>query len=1140
MELIGLKWFVPLVHMLGTKSRVPMKTQKKIIHVLALVLALAATVVVTRPARAAFWITNSPMAVPRGYGHTATLLPNGQLLVAGGFGNAGCLSSAEVCNPATGTWTTIGAMASARENHTATLLPNGQVLVAGGEGSSGYVLSGAELYNPVAGTWTATAGTMLAARENHTATVLPNGLVLVTGGYGSSGFLSSAELYNPTNGTWVATGSMKSVRENHTATLLPNGRVLVAGGFGSAGFLSSAEFYDPAAGTWTKATGMLTSSRENHTATLLPNGQVLVAGGFGSDGFISTSELYDSAAGTWTISTMVSARENHTATLLPNGQVLVTGGFSSAGYLSSAEQYIPTSGIWTATSNTMTSARENHTATMLPSGRVLVAGGQNGTSGSLSSVELFDPTSAAWTVTGAGSTPSCYFHTATLLTNAEVLVAGGYNYSGGDLHNSAVFNPVAGQWTATGYLRTARYGNTATLLPNGKVLVAGGYNGPNPSTSAELYDPVTRTWTPTGLMNNGRLNHIAALLPNGQVLVAGGANFTGGYPSMFDTLASAELYDPASGTWRLTGSMSRPRQYHAGTLLPTGQVLITGGTSDDYNDSPPSDYNPLASTELYDPATGTWTPTGNMTTPRVGHTATLLSHGGVLVAQGLSAEIYEPSSGTWTPTGDLITERNGHTATLLPNGEVLVTGGLGAGRPLSSAELFDPVIGAWRAAGTLPSARTYHTATLMANGKVLLVGGYGDNGNLPSSADLYDVGLGFSIPWQPQVSRVNSPLMSGGSLILNGSQFRGISEGSSGNSQDSASDYPLVQLRSVESGQTLFLLSADWSTHSFASAPVFGFPPGWTLATVFVNGIPSSSTLFLKSNLAASVAMGNLNQTYDGRAKTAAVTTTPTNLMVALTYNGSNNAPTNAGSYTVIGTISGLDYLGSATNTLIVGQATGMAILGNLSQIYDGSAKRATATTTPPGLTVNFTYNGLANPPTNADSYTVVGTIDDPNYQGSAADTLVIGRATGTMILGNLLQDYDGTAKTATATTTPPGLMVDFTYNDSANPPTNVGSYTVIGTIDDLNYQGSATNTLLIVLQLTAPTWDGNGQFTFTFATTFGVVYTVEFSTNLIDWTPALSLQGVNGPLTILDPNASSFGRRFYGSSEKCLPRRSC
>ena len=183
---------------------------------------------------------------------------------------------------------------------------------------------------------------------------------------------------------------------------------------------------------------------------------------------------------------------------------------------------------------------------------------------------------------------------------------------------------------------------------------------------------------------------------------------------------------------------------------------------------------------------------------------------------------------------------------------------------------------------------------------------------------------------------------------------------------------------------------------------------------------------------------------------------------MSFTYNGSANVPTNAGSYTVIGTINDANYQGSATNTLVIGQASGAITLGSLSQTYNGTAKAATATTTPSGLTVSFTYNGSANAPTNAGSYTVIGTINDANYQGSATNTLVIAQASGAITLGSLSQTYNGTAKPATATTTPTGLTVSFTYNGSANAPTNAGSYTVIGTINDANYQGSATNTLVI------------------------------------------------------------------------------
>ncbi|MGD0209241.1 MAG: MBG domain-containing protein, partial [Verrucomicrobiota bacterium] len=224
----------------------------------------------------------------------------------------------------------------------------------------------------------------------------------------------------------------------------------------------------------------------------------------------------------------------------------------------------------------------------------------------------------------------------------------------------------------------------------------------------------------------------------------------------------------------------------------------------------------------------------------------------------------------------------------------------------------------------------------------------------------------------------------------------------------------------------------------------------------------SATNTLVIAQASGSVTLGSLNQTYTGTAKPATVTTTPTGLTVSFTYNGSANVPTNAGSYTVIGTITDANYQGSATNTLVIAQASGSVTLGSLSQTYTGTAKPATATTTPTGLTVSFTYNGSANVPTNAGSYTVIGTINDVNYQGSTTNTLVIAQASGSVTLGSLSQTYTGTAKPATATTTPTGLAVSFTYNGSANAPTNAGSYTVIGTITDANYQGSATNTLVI------------------------------------------------------------------------------
>jgi subtilisin family serine protease len=261
-----------------------------------------------------------------------------------------------------------GALATARSGHTATLLPNGKVLVVGGWGSSG-ILSSAELYDPATGMWTAT-GPLTTPRDTHTATLLSNGKVLIAGGYGGQ---NSAELYDPLTGMWTATGSLRTPRDTHTATLLSNGKVLIAGGYGysgGGGYLSSAEVYDPATGTWT-ATGALSTARELHTATLLPNGKVLVAGGAYHDGanwiFLSSAELYDPATGTWTpTGALISARWQYTATLLPNGKLLVAAGWTHSRW-DSAELYDPATGMWTAT-GALSDGRYRHTATLLPNG----------------------------------------------------------------------------------------------------------------------------------------------------------------------------------------------------------------------------------------------------------------------------------------------------------------------------------------------------------------------------------------------------------------------------------------------------------------------------------------------------------------------------------------------------------------------------------------------------------------------------------------------------------------------------------------------------------------------------------------------------------------------------------------------------
>jgi WD40 repeat protein len=359
------------------------------------------------------------------------------------------LALVQPCAGQSGTWTETGDLITRRWDHTATLLPDGMVLVAGGVGEHVTALTSAELYDPAGGSWTAT-GSLATGRQSHTATLLPNGMMLVAGGSDHEVSLTSAELYDPASGLWSLTGSMAAARESHTATLLPNGQVLVAGGEFDrcCNALAGAELYDPATGTWT-ATASLAQARRSHTATLLPDGQVLVAGGIKLDDILASAELYDPASGTWTeTGSLAHARQVHTATLLPNGKVLVAGGQdSSFNVLTSAELYDPASGTWTETGS-LANGRWTHTATLLPNGKVLVAGG--GTYIAIASAELYDPASGTWTEAG-DLVNARFVHTATLLPNGKVLAAAGLDGS---------FPPIP---TASAELYTSDGGGELTL-----------------------------------------------------------------------------------------------------------------------------------------------------------------------------------------------------------------------------------------------------------------------------------------------------------------------------------------------------------------------------------------------------------------------------------------------------------------------------------------------------------------------------------------------------------------------------------------------------------------------------------------------------------------------------------------------------
>jgi hypothetical protein len=316
-----------------------------------------------------------------------------------------------------------------------------------------------------------------------------------------------------------------------------------------------------------------------------------------------------------------------------------------------------------------------------------------------------------------------YAHTATALPDGRVLIAGGMERDRTPVGTAEIYDPATGQFTVIGRLTTNRIGHTATLLRDGRVLLVGGSGGSfylGALANAEIYDPASGTFKVVAKMATARLAHRATLLPDGKVLIIGGLN------NDDEKLTSAELYDPVTQSFTIASAMQTPRADHTTTLLKDGRVLVVGGGTTRLRGE-----TPVASAEIYDPAQRAFLPTGEMSVPRYKHAATLLPDGRVIVIGGTgprlwadrkaSSEIYDPATGQFTLTGSLNLARYKirDAVLLLPNGKILVAGG-GA-----RVELFDPVTGVFSTvSGGVGAARHYATATLLPNGEVLIVGGY--------------------------------------------------------------------------------------------------------------------------------------------------------------------------------------------------------------------------------------------------------------------------------------------------------------------------------------------------------------------------------------------------------------------------------
>jgi Putative Ig domain/Galactose oxidase, central domain len=342
------------------------------------------------------------------------------------------------------------------------------------------------------------------------------------------------------------------------------------------------------------------------------------------------------------------------------------------------------------------------------------------------------------------------FHTATLLGNGKVLVAGGEDAGATAFASAELYDPSTGTFSpTTGPMTIARVGHTATLLSSGKVLITGGTSDATEAAvaSAELYDPAADTFTATtGSMSSARVSHTATQLSDGRVLVAGGDAifFNGVQNTSIKSLASAEIFDPNTGTFAATGNMTAARESHTATLLNDGRVLVAGGCDGAVGNTAPA-ATAYSSSELFDPSTGHFTAAGMMTTTRVFQTANLLTSGAVLVAGGLSnngtkasADLFNPTGGNFAATGTMAELRFYQDASTLNDGTVLLSGGSDdATRAKATAEVYDPTAGTFSSTGSMIQPRVWHTSTLLKTGKVLVTGGAGTDSAPVATAEVY-------------------------------------------------------------------------------------------------------------------------------------------------------------------------------------------------------------------------------------------------------------------------------------------------------------------------------------------------------------------------------------------------------------------
>jgi hypothetical protein len=638
---------------------------------------------------------------------TLTALADGRVLLAGGFltpemfedpaqaalANA---ASAEIWDPATGRFERTGQMSVGRYGHTATLLRDGQVLLAGGAstmaGATDAILTTAELYDPRTGAFQAVGGMMTAERVYAAAAQLSDGRVLVTGGFTGGSLSSGAELYDPSSQTFSVVGRMGIGRAEHTATTLGDGRVLVTGGarLSSSGSLDgdatpTAELFDSSTGAF-EAVGPMTTERTQHAAVRVGD-RVLVVGGQNIDGSPRTAELFDPATSSFLAAGRAPTGDyDTTASILPDGHVLVTAGAAAPVLWAPAEVAARDPGGRAPAGPAFSAVewptlRDRQTATALADGRVLVAGGLDSRSGEpMAAAELFDPRTGATTAIQMQQAHAD--HAAIRLGGGRVLIVGGPE-------PAELFDPATATFETTdappfpspgpGSGPPTTEATHAVVLADGRVLVldrAGSTQGLGlPGRIAAIYDPVAETFTAASAVACEASGRPARMLDGRVFMPCGrGAN----QAVVYDPTGATPTAIPGSAGWTNAAS------------LASGGVLVTSDSGE---------------AAVFDPQSMSFAATQSSPMAREGAVAHSLTDGRVLIVGGRAnldgstslrdAELYDPSSGLFVDVGPMVDGRFGLAVEELADERVLIVGGSHQSPdrtdpPASGAEVFDP------------------------------------------------------------------------------------------------------------------------------------------------------------------------------------------------------------------------------------------------------------------------------------------------------------------------------------------------------------------------------------------------------------------------------------------------------------------